>query len=81
MIYIASDHGGFKLKNHIKNFLTKSGFKYEDLGPAIFNPSDDYPDFAARVSARVSKQPNKHVGILLCRSGQGVNITANKFKN
>jgi RpiB/LacA/LacB family sugar-phosphate isomerase len=81
MIFIASDHGGFKLKSHVAAFLKKSGFEFEDLGPLAYKANDDYPDFAAKVGEKVSKNPKQHVGILLCRSGQGVNIVANKFKN
>ncbi len=81
MIYIASDHGGFKLKEKIKGHLSKSKLSFVDLGPHSFDPDDDYPDFAKKVAEKISSKPKQDVGILLCRSGQGVNITANKFKN
>lgn len=79
MIYIASDHGGFKLKQQLLKFLKKHNFEYKDLGPAKFKDNDDYPDYAAKVAKQVSKNPVSNLGILLCRSGQGVCIVANKF--
>lgn len=80
MIYIASDHGGFKLKEHLKGFLKDNKMKFKDLGPKKFDPKDDYPDFAALVATEVSADPKNNQGILLCRSGQGMCIAANKFK-
>ena len=80
MIYLASDHGGFTLKETIKIFLTRHHFEFEDLGPAALDLQDDYPDFARLVAERISQDPAQ-TGILFCRSGQGVNIVANKFKN
>jgi ribose 5-phosphate isomerase B len=79
MIYIASDHGGFKLKQQLLKFLKKHNFEYKDLGPTKFKDNDDYPDYAAKVAKQVSKNPVSNLGILLCRSGQGVCIVANKF--
>lgn len=80
MLYIASDHGGFKLKEHLKAWLLVSGGRVSDLGPASFLPEDDYPDYAKKVAAKISKNPSTDFGILICRSGQGVCIVANKFK-
>ena len=81
MLYIASDHGGFKLKESIKKYLKARAVPYVDVGAKTLNPKDDYPKFAAAVAKKVSQQPNDHQGILLCRSGQGVCIVANKFKH
>ena len=81
MIYIASDHGGFQLKEYLKKALGEEKIKVQDLGPKKFVATDDYPDFAKLVAEKVSKNPEKDQGILLCRSGQGVCIAANKFKN
>ncbi len=79
MIYIASDHGGFKLKQQLLKFLEKQNFEYKDLGPSKFKDGDDYPDYSVKVAKQVSKNPVSNLGILLCRSGQGVCIVANKF--
>ena len=77
-IYISSDHAGFKLKNSIilKFIKTK---KIEDLGPKS-SDSVDYPDFAKKLSRKVSSNKGSF-GILVCGSGMGMAITANKIKN
>ena len=78
-IFISSDHAGFKLKELIKIYLDKKDIKIVDLGP--FNDGRvDYPDFAHKVAKKV-KISNKHVGILVCGSGMGMNIAANRHKN
>lgn len=79
MIYLASDHGGYKLKEHLKKFLLKQKFAFKDLGPAKFKDGDDYPDYGVKVAKQVAKNPVTNVGILICRSGQGMCIVANKF--
>lgn len=81
MIYIASDHGGFKLKTIVIDYFAKVKADFKDLGPSEYNEGDDYPDFAAMVSAKVSAKPKTDLGILICRSGQGMAIVANKYKN
>ena len=74
---IASDHGGFNLKEEIKSFLWKKGFKVKDLGP--YNGERcDYPKYAASLSGEISKSPSKR-GILICKSGIGNSIVANRF--
>lgn len=91
MLYIASDHGGFQLKEFIKANLLQAGGRVVDLGPDNLVPDDDYPDYAKKVATRVSKNPPSSspsgrgqgegdFGILICRSGQGMCIAANKFK-
>ena len=77
-VCIASDHAGFKLKEEIKNFLISKNISILDLGPINEN-SVDYPDFAKKVSKRV-KINKSDVGILVCGSGTGMAITANKTK-
>lgn len=79
MIYIGADHGGYKLKELLKKFLSKQGFEFKDLGANKFKDGDDYPDYASKVAKAVSKNPLINLGILICRSGQGVCIVANKF--
>jgi len=77
-ICVASDHAGFQLKETIKNFLINKNISIIDLGPMNEN-SVDYPDYAKRVSNRV-KSKKSDVGILVCGSGTGMAISANKTK-
>jgi len=75
---IASDHAGFKLKESIKNFLINKNISIIDLGPMNEN-SVDYPDYAKKASNRI-KLKKSDVGILVCGSGTGMAISANKIK-
>ena len=77
-ICIASDHAGFNLKNQILDFLIKRNISVIDLGPYKDN-SVDYPDFAKKVSRRVISKKSD-IGILVCGSGTGLAISANKIK-
>ena len=78
MIAIGSDHGGYKLKEEIKKYLDEKEIKYKDLG-CKNEESVDYPNIAEEVSKEV--QENKcDKGVLICRSGIGMSIVANKFK-
>lgn len=79
-IYLASDHAGFKLKEKIRVFLAKQKYQVEDLGNHNLSSQDDYPDYAEKVSIAVQKNLKLNKGILLCGTGQGVCMTANKFK-
>lgn len=79
MIYLGSDHGGFKFKEDLRIFLTKKGYEFKDLGNKEYDKDDDYPDFAFKVSKKVSESTNNK-GILLCRSSAGMVIAANKVK-
>ena len=78
-IFISSDHAGFKLKEAIKTYLSKKKLSFQDMGPYRDNRVD-YPDFAHKVARKV-KVNKKNVGILVCGSGMGMNITANRHKN
>ena len=78
-IFISSDHAGFNLKETIKLYLIKRKLNFQDLGP-MDNSKVDYPDFAHKVAKKV-KTNKSHVGILICGSGTGMNIAANKHKN
>ena len=78
-IFISSDHAGFKLKEDIKIHLKKKKIRFIDLGP-INDVKVDYPDYAHKVAKKV-KIRKKNVGILVCGSGIGMNIAANKHKN
>ena len=78
-IFLSSDHAGYKLKELIKIDLDKKNIRYSDLGP--YNDSKvDYPDYAHKVAKKVETN-NNHAGILICGSGMGMNIAANKHKN
>ncbi|MDP3763467.1 MAG: RpiB/LacA/LacB family sugar-phosphate isomerase [bacterium] len=81
IIYIASDHRGFKLKETLKIYLVNSGYTVHDLGNDHYDENDDYPDFAIKVSEKISEDSINNRGILLCGSGIGVDIVANKFHN
>jgi ribose 5-phosphate isomerase B len=78
-IFLSSDHAGFKLKELIKTYLNKKNIKFFDLGPQN-DEQVDYPDFAHKVAKKVKTSSN-HFGILVCGSGMGMNITANRHKN
>jgi len=76
-ISIACDHRGFSLKEELKEFLSKEGFTVEDKGPSN-EESVDYPDFGSLVAQKVSKGSCDR-GILICSTGIGMSIVANKF--
>ena len=78
-VVLASDHAGFKLKEEIKKFLIKKKGKVLDLGTKNTN-SVDYPDYAHLLSKKVGKNKNQF-GILICGSGTGMSMAANKHKN
>ena len=78
-IFISSDHAGFKLKEAIKKYLLSKKLPFQDLGPNN-NTRVDYPDFAHKVAKKVKISKN-NVGILVCGSGMGMNIAANRHKN
>ena len=77
-VCIASDHGGFKLKESIKDFLINKNISIIDLGP-FKNKTVDYPDYAKKLANRI-KVKKSDVGILVCGSGTGMAISANKIK-
>jgi len=77
MLVIASDHGGLELKEEIKGLLEERGVPCEDLGPCD-GASVDYPDFGQQVARRVS-EGSARLGILVCGTGIGMSIVANKF--
>ena len=77
-ICIASDHAGFNIKEFIKDHLIKKKVSIIDLGPSS-NKSVDYPDYAKKVARRI-KTKKSDIGILVCGSGTGMAISANKTK-
>jgi ribose 5-phosphate isomerase B len=78
-IYLASDHGGFKLKKKIALFLAKKKFDVTDMGPFKLDMNDDYPDFVIPLAKQVVKSRGS-LGVVFCRNGQGVCIATNKVK-
>lgn len=78
MIAIGCDHGGYKLKEEIKKFLDEKNIKYIDCGTDS-EERTDYPIYAEKV-AKLIQNKECEVGILLCRSGYGMTVAANKFK-
>ncbi len=81
VIYLGADHRGFKIKESLKPYLKELGLEIVDLGNDHYDESDDYPDFANAVAGKVSQNPEIDKGILICGSGIGMSIAANKFEN
>ncbi len=77
-LLIGSDHGGFELKSKLVGYLESKGIAVEDVGPADNDPQDDYPDYAGKVAQGVAGRGDR-AGILICRSGIGMSINANRF--
>ena len=78
-IYIGTDHRGFALKEYIKQYLAGEGHAVHDCGNSVHDEDDDYPDFAKAVAEGVASESDAR-GIVLCGSGNGVAITANKVR-
>ena len=78
MIAIASDHGGYKLKEEIKKYLEEKQIEYQDCG-CYSEETVDYPNIAKEVALKIQNKECEQ-GILICRSGIGMSIAANKFK-
>jgi ribose 5-phosphate isomerase B len=79
-IYIGADHGGFALKGQIEAELKNEAYTVFDVGDEKLIKEDDYTDFARAVAENVAKEPDRRRGIVICRSGFGMDIAANKVK-
>lgn len=79
-ILIASDHAGFDLKKFLNSELEKSGFQISDLGCDSAEKSVDYPDYAKKLCTKITEK-NQLRGILICGSGIGISIAANRYKH
>lgn len=78
-LFIASDHGGYSLKNRLLRYIENElQLKVQDLGPAAYDETDDYPPYAEALSTKVVAQKGR--GILICKNGIGVCIAANKVE-
>ena len=80
MLYLASDHAGFELKQDIIAFLKQAGIEFIDLGPFAYDKLDDYPDFIIPAALKVAANPEINKAIILGASGQGEAMAANKVK-
>ena len=81
MIYLGADHRGYDLKAKIANWLSVREYEFEDMGPFAYDHDDDFTESTFLVAEQVSKNPDKNRGIVLCGSGVGVSIAANKLPN
>ena len=80
-IYIGADHNGFEYKQQIADFLRRSGHEVIDDGDTQLDPADDFPVFAGTVAHSILSDDDPKVrGILVCGSGQGMAMAANRFK-
>ncbi len=79
-IYLGADHRGYELKEKIKQYLLDKNYQVIDLGNNQYDAGDDYPDFAKLVGEKISVNSDIDRGILVCGSGIGMVIAANKFK-
>lgn len=77
-IYLGADHRGFALKERLKAVLKGEGYEVADMGDSSPKPDDDYPDYAIAVAKKVAAAPDDSRGIVICGSGFGVDIVANK---
>jgi ribose 5-phosphate isomerase B len=78
-IFIGADHRGFELKEYLKNKLLENNYDVEDIGNFIYDPNDDYSDFALILGERIRDNKDSK-GILICGSGAGVCFAVNKVK-
>lgn len=80
-IYIGADHNGFEMRGKLAEYLRRLGYEVDDEGDSALNPEDDFPQFASRVVAALKRdnEPDSR-GILICGSGQGMCMTANRYK-
>ncbi|HMT19088.1 MAG TPA: RpiB/LacA/LacB family sugar-phosphate isomerase [Candidatus Saccharibacteria bacterium] len=80
IFYIGADHNGYDLKKKVSDYLLSRGYKVQDEGDAQHDPDDDFTVFAGRVVHAMRQEGNSARGILICGSGQGMVIAANRFK-
>ena len=79
-IFIGADHRGFELKDQVTEYLQSKNIRTEDLGNYEYDPQDDNPIYAQKIAQAVLQNPDEHLGIVICGSGVGVSIAANRYK-
>lgn len=80
-IYIGADHNGFEYKNKLADYLHRSGYEVVDEGDTQLKPEDDFPQFASRVAQALRADGSSDArGILICGSGQGMCMAANRYR-
>ena len=81
-IFLGADHGGYYLKEKLEAYLAKQGHEFEDVGDRELDPHDDFPQFAAQAAIKVlgEEERDDPRAILVCKSGQGMAMAANRFK-
>mgnify|MGYP001574488983 CR=1 FL=1 len=79
-IYIGADHRGFRMKNDLLLWFHNHGYEVTDIGSHKEDPEDNYPEYAQLLAEAVAQDPENRRGILLCGSGAGMAVAANKVK-
>lgn len=79
-VFIGADHRGFELKERLKAWLSSEGYDVTDCGNTVYDKDDDYPDFSFAVADRLVSEGPGAKGIVICGSGVGVTIAANKVR-
>lgn len=79
-IFIGADHRGYQLKDKLIEYLQSKNIRVEDLGNYEYDAEDDYPSYANKVAQAVLQNPEQYLGIVICGSGVGVCVAANRHK-
>lgn len=79
-IFIGADHRGFELKNQLIEYIQEKNIRVEDLGAYEHDPEDDYPIIGKKIAQAVLQNPEEFLGILICGSGVGVDMAANRHR-
>jgi len=79
-VFIGADHRGFALKDKIIAYLHDKNIRIEDMGAYEYDAGDDFPDYASKVARAVLARPMDHLGVVICGSGAGISIAANKHQ-
>ena len=79
MIYLGADHAGWKTKEYFKKYLKRKDLGFKDFSSPVYNSKDDYPIIAEKVAKKVARD-KESLGILICDSGTGMAVAANKVK-